>query len=185
MVLLLLSGPLAVGKSSIAKELVENHQFSTIQTGRFLLARVQELNGGASRADLQALGDSLDTETDYRWVVAVAQLAMARSPIVDRWLFDSVRKKRQIDHFRSQYGDKVHHVHLTAPDEVLQKRYEARLTGGGEYSGNTPYVMAIRHPNEIAARQLQKVADYVIDLSRIDAQAGVQRLIEGLVERIQ
>src|SRR3546814_17738710 len=106
MVLLLLSGPLAVGKSSIAKELVGGHQFSIIQTGRFLLARAQEMNGGASRADLQALGDSLDAETDYRWVVAVAQLALQRSPTVDLLLLDRVRKKPQMTHFPNHYCGK-------------------------------------------------------------------------------
>lgn len=163
--LLLLSGPVAVGKSAVAAELIESYGFKKISTGNFLLEVVKARVVYGSRTALQEVGDALDVETDYRWVVdSVATPAISGNPNVARWLLDSVRKQRQVSHFKSSYGDKVFHVHLTASESSLQERYDSRISGGGEYAGNTPYQIAILHPNEVASRQLLSVADALINV---------------------
>jgi gluconate kinase len=181
--LLLLSGPVAVGKSAVARELIERHRFGSIRTGPYLsdLAKVKGLS--ASRADLQQLGDALDEETDYRWVVDVAE-DMVESAAFDRWLFDCVRKRRQVEHFRSRYGRSVVHVHLTAPKEALQRRYEHRLLAGGEYAGNTPYATALLHPNEIASRALIDIANHVLDLGRMPPPDAADAIVHIFEERV-
>lgn len=163
-VILLLSGPVAVGKSTFGRELVDHHGFRTIRTGNYLQALAQESGSDSSRIGLQYLGDALDERTDFAWLVndvAAPQIDSTRQHA--RWLLDSVRKARQIEHFRGRFSSDVLHVHLTAPEDVLRARYEARLAAGGEYTGGTPYTEAITSPNEAASRALIKIADLVID----------------------
>jgi predicted kinase len=171
LVVLLLSGPVAVGKSTLATQLVEDHGFRTIRSGNHLRSVATHLGSDSTRRALQELGDALDLRTDYLWLIDdVASPQVEAEPDHARWLLDSVRKKRQIEHFRSRFSHVVH-VHLTATEEVLRARYDARLAAGGEYEGGTPYDVAIAHPNEVASRGLIRIADHVVDSSG-DSVAG-------------
>ena len=163
LVILLLSGPVAVGKSTLATKLVEDHGFRTIRSGNHLRSVAAQSGSDTTRRDLQELGDSLDLSTDYLWLIDdVASPQIEAAPDHAHWLLDSVRKERQVEHFRSRFPHVVH-VHLTATEEVLRARYDARLAAGGEYEGSTPYDVAIGHPNEVASRGLLRIADHVVD----------------------
>lgn len=164
--IVLLSGPIAVGKSSVAKELVDGHGFRLLRTSPFLLKVAAGRGLRGDRACLQDLGDGLDHDTDFRWVIDdVTAPALLAAPEVQYWLLDSIRKKRQVEHFRARFGSAVLHVHFTAPEEVLAARYETRRTQGDSSVVLQSYASAIAHPNEVAARELSSVADAVIDLS--------------------
>jgi adenylate kinase family enzyme len=63
--LILLSGPIAVGKSALAKELIADHRFKRISSGAYLTEAAKINNLDQSRRGLQELGDSLDLESDY------------------------------------------------------------------------------------------------------------------------
>jgi adenylosuccinate synthase len=164
-VLLLLSGPLAVGKTSVADELVSRLGFERVRSGAFLLERAQLQGRPGNRADLQALGDELDESTDYRWLIDdVAVPALSGKPSQKRWLIDAVRKERQVYHFRQAFGQDVVHLHLDTEEGTLRARYEARSAAGTDYLGSTPYEQAIRHPNEVSSRALREVADIVVNV---------------------
>jgi adenylate kinase family enzyme len=163
--LVLISGPIAVGKSSVAAELIAIYGFGRISTGKFLAEKAHKEGVKGDRSGLQIVGDALDEKTDFQWVVEnVAVPTIESKRDVERWLLDSVRKERQVHHFRARYGPRILHVHLTAPESILKERYETRLSKGEEYAGNTPYEVAIQHPNEISSRGLIDVADLVIDI---------------------
>ena len=167
LLLLLLSGPIAVGKSAVARELVENHAFKSIRSGAYLKELAAGQGANNSRAALQQLGDKMDEKTDYRWLVDdVAVTAVNSNPRQVRWLVDSVRKKRQVDHFRTQFGRSVLHVHLVASEAVLRERYTRRLSTGGGAGDDTSYENAIAHTNETSARALIDIADIVIDAAQ-------------------
>ena len=179
--LVLLSGPVAVGKSAVARELIAGHRFQSIRSGSYLAGLAVQQGHDRSRAALQKLGDELDKKTDYRWLIdEVTIAALQQNPSHVRWLLDSVRKKRQIEHFRTQFEDSVFHVHLTAPKSVLPERYTRRLSAGGEYSGNTSYDAAIAHPNETSARSLIDIADLVIDVSQTLSSEAAARVVTQL-----
>lgn len=161
--LVLLSGPIAVGKTSVRQQLINAHDFDFVRSSAYLKAIADAQGHGDLRVDLQNLGDRLDIETDYRWVLDnVAQPGFSASPGQKRWLVDAVRKRRQVEHFRDAFGHRVLHVHLDAPESVLQKRYELRAGSTGNI---TPYHVAISHENEIASRGLVDIADIVFDAS--------------------
>jgi cytidylate kinase len=90
---LLLSGPLAVGKSTVAGDLVSRWHFVKISSGRFLLVYASAQGLPTDRKGMQALGDHFDEETDYRRLIDdVAAPAIAAEPATNRCLIDAVRK---------------------------------------------------------------------------------------------
>jgi adenylosuccinate synthase len=109
------------------------------------------------------LGDALDQETDFRWVIdSVAIPTIEANPSTERWLFDSVRKHRQLKHFRTAFPGSVLHAHLTAPESVLRDRFEQRRHSESDERDAAGYDSACSHPNELEARSLQVPADVVV-----------------------
>jgi chloramphenicol 3-O-phosphotransferase len=172
--ILLLSGAIGAGKTSIAKVLMTSFAFQKIGTSDYLISQIprSELReGDERRLQLQELGDRLDRETDYRWVIdPVAVQAIAQAPLVESWLIDAVRKKRQVEHFRNQFGPKIRHIHLTAPEEVLRARHAQR----GE-----DYDQAIAHPNEVNSRSLIEIADHIVDTSSLEPGAIASHVLSN------
>lgn len=165
--IVLLSGPVAVGKTSLREELERRFQFRAIRSSGYLTALAEVRGILDNRTALQDLGDSLDAQTDFKWLVEdVASVAIRATPEVTRWLVDAVRKERQIEHFRSAFPKKVAHVHLTAPEDILMARYAKRIAPAGSIVPVVPYSVAVAHPNEQAARGLKGVADVVLDTSQ-------------------
>jgi hypothetical protein len=182
--LLLISGPVAVGKSAIACELVDRHGFQIIRSGAYLAELAARDGRQASRVALQQLGDALDEQTDYRWLIDdVTGVALHANPDHMRWLLDCVRKKRQVEHFRTRFNKSVVHVHLTAMEPILRDRYMRRLSAGAEYIGDTAYEAAIAHPNEICARALIAIADFVLDVSQVLPPEAAAKILARSIER--
>ncbi|WEX14251.1 AAA family ATPase [Pseudomonas sp. G11] len=157
--LLLLSGPMASGKTSVSASLQERHGFVPISSGSFLRVQLASRNEPLDRHSLQELGDSLDRATDFSWLIeSVASPAIEARPNVDNWLLDAVRKPRQVELFKLRFGDVVRHVHIVAPESVLEQRYAARGA-----SLLDEYQVSVQHPNEQSARSLAGFADKVLD----------------------
>lgn len=163
--LLLLSGAIGSGKTEVACELIKNFEFVKIASSGYLSSLIpaeQRKEGDERRRQLQELGDRLDDETGYRWIVdPVAIQAIQDSPSTRNWLVDAVRKKRQVELFRERFGSLVRHVHLTASEEVLRSRYAQK---GSDYD------TVVMHPNEVNARSLEGFADLVLDTSAARAE---------------
>jgi adenylosuccinate synthase len=168
---LLLSGAIGSGKSAVAKELVRTFEFVKIASSDYLISLIptDELKeGDARRRQLQELGDRQDKETGYRWIVdPVAVQALKGAPDVRNWLVDAVRKERQVELFRERFGALIHHVHLTATEEVLRSRYAEK---GDDYDA------AIVHPNEVNTKNLEELADLVLDTSTARAEIVAQQI---------
>ncbi|EIU1301262.1 AAA family ATPase [Pseudomonas aeruginosa] len=160
--ILLLSGPMASGKSSISQFLQENHGFAAISSGTFLREQLVARSMPIDRHHLQELGDDLDAATDFSWIIeSVARPSIDAQPHIDNWILDSVRKPRQIELFRLNYVESIRHVHVVAPESVLQRRYAERGVGLTQYQVN------ISHPNEQSARSLAIHADKVVDTDEL------------------
>lgn len=180
--IVLLSGAVAAGKSSVARALIEEFDFQKISTSNHLtrLAAAQGLSN--VRLILQNLGDNLDEATDYSWPVAVAREQMAASAGASLWLLDAVRKERQVVHFRRAFAS-VLHVHLTAAEIVLRTRYSARANAFGDRDSLSTYEHLIAHPNEVASRSLQSLADLVFDTSEVSPPDIAQSIVTAIKGR--
>ncbi|PBP46248.1 hypothetical protein CCL13_12390 [Pseudomonas syringae] len=150
---------MASGKTSASAALQELHGFVPISSGSYLRAQLAARNESLDRHNLQELGDSFDRATDFSWLIdAVAIPAIEARPAIENRLLDAVRKSRQVELFRLWFGNAVRHVHIVAPEAVLQQRYAARGLGHLEN-----YQASVLHPNEQSARSLAGFADKVLD----------------------
>lgn len=172
--IILLSGPVAVGKTSIAESLEREYGFKRIKSSQYLINEASSLGIEVNRLNLQNLGDQFDEETDFLWVVNKVTLPIIESiPNQNLWLFDSVRKQRQVEHFKLNLPPeyKIYHIHITASEETIRNRFFSRDPSLPQ----TSYTDTINHPNEISARNLIAIADHAI---KVDEKSSDRVLCE-------
>jgi adenylosuccinate synthase len=192
--IVLLSGPVRSGKSTLAAQLAQRFGFSHIRTHRY----IEDRNPGIERerGALQQAGEKLDRRTQGAWVCE----NILQDDQDGKWgdnaavIVDAVRIKGQIDAIRRAYGQRVVHVHLTAPPEELAQRYESKDQSGiREFSSYDDVQRASRTERRVDA--LGRIADIVIDtkqntredvLTRAAAHLGLYgrdypRLVDVLV----
>lgn len=172
--LLLLSGPMASGKTSVSAALQEYFEFLPISSGAFLRGQLAARNEPPDRHNLQEFGDSLDRATNFSWLIeSVAKPAIDDRPDADNWLLDAVRKSRQVELFRLNFGNAVMHVHFVAAESLLQQRYAERGP-----SHLAEYQASVGHPNEQNARLLGRMADKVFDTGTHTAAEIANQIME-------
>jgi adenylosuccinate synthase len=167
--IVLLSGSVASGKTTLWEKLTKQfsaenmHVLKTKQLIRDLAAKRRGKEIPAERRALQDYGDHLDRETKGQWVrdalitLVNRHTSVEQSPI---FIVDAVRKPSQIKAIREAYGFSVTHIHLRAPDEELTERYKHRTSGLKELKS---FSDVEKNPTELRVRQLEKIADVVID----------------------
>lgn len=181
--MVLLSGAVGAGKTSVAGLLEKEHGFSRVSTSGHLKEIAAQRGMLVNRVTMQDLGDQQDIETDFTWPITVALAQMIGKP-GKRWLLDAVRKRRQVHHFRERMAGSILHVHLHAPEEVLRSRYQARQAAGDEYGDPSPYDEFVQRPNEIESRSLADIADLCFDTSITTSAEAVQQAIDRLFRDI-
>jgi adenylosuccinate synthase len=156
--IVLLSGRIRAGKSTLAEALRNRYGARLIKTRELISARIPD---AVTRGSLQEAGDQLDIETDGKWV-SEELLKETHKSGGDQQLFivDAIRKKSQIDHIRRAYGRAVVHVHLTAPEGTLDERLKG---GNAKFADVATYGEAQQNPTEAHVDDLTTVADIVVD----------------------
>jgi adenylosuccinate synthase len=172
--IVILSGPVASGKSTLA-EALQRYGFHWCKTREL----IQTLKHAKSeRRDLQRAGDSLDRNTKGEWiataVVEQSQSLSANSRIV----VDAVRVKSQIDAVRRAFGPLVVHIHLTSPEDALRLRYENGRPRSIQEFGT--YAEVRQNRTERLVDRLAEVADIVIDTGRSSEEDVVVRVASRL-----
>src|SRR5690606_25445699 len=114
-VVVALSGPIASGKSTLARAFVDRG-FVPFRTSCYIadeLAIVHQ-KPNATRAEKQEYGDYLDRETQFGWVCAAIE------GIEHNVVIDSVRRIEQVERLRECGRYRVVHIHLEAdPTDLL------------------------------------------------------------------
>lgn len=159
--LVVLSGRISSGKSTLAAQLESQFGIERIRTRALLEAR---LSAGrpATRTNLQQQGELLDSRTRGRWLAEELGKALASHPDTAVVLIDAVRRSEQVEAIRAAFGSRVTHVHLTAPEPVLAARFAKR-----DRPGEAPsYAAATSDSTEAQVETLATIADIVIDTER-------------------
>lgn len=175
--LILLSGPIAVGKTTLATGLVKEHNFAYFNT-RSILEKRLKVSLRYDRRNLQSEGDLLDKETNGYWVAEelrkyVSNIWNAHSIVVD-----SVRIQEQVMSVRALYGEKVKHIHLTASLKTLEHRYEQRNSGKQELQ--IPYQELKQNKTENDIERLAKSADFAVDTDSLTVIEVLDRVLKNL-----
>lgn len=160
--IVLLSGPVCAGKSTLAKLLAQRYGTIHIRTQDFLRAIDSTVEN--SRDALQELGEKLDRKTKGAWVRDSLVTSMGTDGLTVTRVLDAVRIASQVNAIRQSYGRRVIHIHLTAPLEELTKRYRSRTTSAMKELGS--YKRVRENLTEAAVEELAEIADIVIDSKR-------------------
>jgi len=160
--ILILSGPIASGKSTLANRLVERFGFVRLSSSNLILVLKPDVP--QERLALQEAGDQLDRETQGQWVRdalvrRVGQLEQQHDPLFI--VVDSIRTKEQAEGIRQAYGPQVFHIHLMAPDTVLADRVSDRAR-----DGDVSLEEAKKNQTESSVNELADIADAVIETNR-------------------
>ncbi len=167
--ILLLSGPVASGKTTLWQQLARNfpsehiHALKTKDLIRELALKKLGHELPSERRALQDCGDQLDRDTKGRWVRDALISFVSRCISTEEapiFVVDAVRIRAQIKAIREAYGFSVKHIHLKAPEHELAERYKRRCSDMQELSS---FKDLEKNPTEAAVHELEKIADIVVD----------------------
>ena len=160
--IVLLSGPVASGKSTLASLLEQLFGFHVIKTWQLL--KMVQPDVSQDRQSLQELGEELDRKTGGRWVVEELDKKVRTKDADALIVVDGVRIQDQIDCVRGGFGRKVKHIHLHAPKDALAARYEKRKRKSiKEFES---YEEVLKNETERDVPKLASSADIVVDTTR-------------------
>ena len=161
--IILLSGPVSSGKSTLAKGLASRYGMAICKTIDFLRGKIAT-NLAGNRKILQSEGEALDRRTGGKWVLNALSAYLRAKPETSAVIVDAVRIAGQIQAIREAFGQIVTHVHLTAPEDELRKRYTKRTKIKPE--GVTDYAEVRANDTERQVETLADISDIVIDTNR-------------------
>jgi adenylosuccinate synthase len=172
--IVVLSGPIGAGKSLLSKNLSARHGARIIKTRDLIkqqLPRVKDERGALQRA-----GEKLDRADGGGWVkdALVRFIEKEQSGVTARGLYviDSARIPGQIKAIRDAYGTAVHHIHLIAAENELEKRYAQRGSKTLEFAR---YSDVRRSRTERNISELAGLADIVVATDRCTPDAVLVR----------
>ena len=163
--IILLSGKISAGKSTLCDSLIRHAQAKVIKTRELIEAAARSnLNDTfhVARVSLQEYGERLDTETAGKWVADALTSIIGGEPDGRLLVVDSVRIQAQVDELRSRFGLDVFHIHLTASNSVIEDRYANRTPKFAEVAS---YEEARKSGTESRIEDLALKADALIDTS--------------------
>jgi adenylosuccinate synthase len=172
--ILVLSGPVSAGKSTLARLLHNRYGALVVRTREFIKERLPKARD--ERRALQQAGERLDRADGGAWVredlVRVIERAQAGTTPTGMFVLDSVRIPGQLEAIRQAYGPAVHHVHLYAEDGELRLRYAQK----GERTRELhEYREVQKSKTEREIQGLAKLADLVVATDRCSPQAVLVR----------
>lgn len=164
--IIIISGEIACGKSSICDGLVEKYGFKTFSTREVLEDFYKLENGGTipeDRSLLQKFGEQKDKETNGGWVLDQLHGKLIAE---NRVIIDSARISEQIAVFRRAYGDSVYHIHLKCPREIRLERFISRGRKSDKFKTDLEAIEKFKYysedKTEIGVKDLEHNSDLVV-----------------------
>ena len=180
--IVVVSGPVAGGKSHLARALANRFDGARFSTRELLMPRLAP-GEAPTREALQRIGAELDVDTDGRWVAdrLSRRIYDCKKQLI---IIDAARISEQIDGLRQAFGREVRHVHITASRETCAKRYEERRSRA-DVAEAASYDEVRTDPTEAQVDSLGPMADIAIDTDRDGPDDVVIRVAAqlGLLDR--
>jgi adenylosuccinate synthase len=163
---ILLSGHVSVGKTTLARELASGVAGDAeVFSSRAVLER-RLRSEAPDRRSLQILGESLDRETEGRWLSdALWESAESGRTVI----VDAVRIKDQVTAFERRPISLLH-VHLRASALLRQERYAERQRRHPD-TELLSYRDVLDDPTEAAVDDMATAAAIVLDTGRLSVPA--------------
>jgi adenylosuccinate synthase len=184
-IIVVVSGPVAGGKSALARELANRFSGLRLSTRDILMTRLRE-GTEPTRAALQLVGEELDRETGGTWVAdrLGRKIFKARERGVELIIVDAARIAGQIDGLRDAFGREVCHVHITASAETCAARYAERQARQ-EFVEAASYAEVRDNATERNIDDLAPLADIALNTDRDSAEDVLVRVAArlGLLDR--
>lgn len=155
MFVVLVSGPIATGKTAVANALVESLDADLLRV-REVLGTVLGLNG-RDRRTLQEQGADLDKRTGGRWLLDYIDDHHRPNKAV---VVDALRTRRQTAPILEGFVDS-RLVYLEAHEETRRRRY-AIGAASDPVKASVGLDTAMHHPTEAEVRLLRPMAHVVI-----------------------
>jgi adenylosuccinate synthase len=180
--IVVVSGPVAGGKSRLAAALARKFDGVRFSTRELLMAELPE-GKEVTRSTLQHVGTGLDEKTDGRWVADRLSRRIYESE-TNLAIVDAARIAGQIEGLRRAFGREVKHVHITASRETRANRYEERRSRA-EFAESPSYEEVAADPTEAKIEDLASMADVAIDTDRFSEEDVVIQVAAqlGLLDR--
>lgn len=185
--IILISGSIATGKTSLCDGLRVHYDATILKTKQVLkdlATKKLKRELPSERRVLQDFGERLDRETGGEWVLNALQKHIAdANRQCDVIAVDAVRILPQIKAIRKAYQFSVKHIHLEASPKELAHRYKHRRdTTVKELK---KYADVKRSQTESRVESLRQSADFVVDTERCTRDDVLVRVATylGLVTR--
>lgn len=167
--IVVLSGEVAAGKSTLARGMSTTYGATVVSTRELLQDRFRRSRRGGTlreRRALQDYGEHLDAADGGLWLAedVAALVGRSQSQLI---VIDAVRILGQIEGLRRRFGRKLWHVHVTSTSEAeLAERYELRRAKA-DLDELTSYAALRENRTEAeAVPALAQYADVVLDTHR-------------------
>lgn len=174
-IILVLSGEICTGKTTLADKLEEAFDFKRCRTkdGLNLFAEKKLKGKTPDREFLQKFGEELDIKQKGKWVLEYFQLSFSKTFAENKfYLVDSVRILDQIKHLREAYSYFVYHIHLEASASSLEERFYNRgeIKELDSKAQKQKYKGYKNDSTEQQVNSLKDEADLVIDTDRCNQE---------------
>lgn len=171
--MIIISGQVAAGKTAAGKMLRERG-FQYARISQAIRTRWDAALGEKPpRSWYQEMGMRLHREIGQR---ALCEETMSLiDDAAGGFVIDGARWHEDVAFFRDQFGSRVIHIHLTAPNEVRKRRFEAR-------DKNVDFEEADEDEVESEVNALSTAADAVFDNSA-DDPARLEAFLSSVLKR--
>lgn len=154
--IIVISGPTGVGKTTLARELVQLIGSIHVSTSSLISSIRPALP--PSRVSLQQAGNDLDKETNFSWIAN--QVSKFECEFPGRSLVvDAVRKPQQVLALRDKAISNLTHIHLNAGYDHLASRHRLRSR---DIDIGHAYDVLVKDVSESYQSDLASVADLTL-----------------------
>lgn len=169
---IIISGPIASGKSNLSSQLSDKFGFATVRTSDLIKEHLNDIAPDLKK--LQNAGNKLDQETDFAWIAEMVSIRFRQEDTQGTIIIDGVRKRPQIERLQRSFGHRyIRHVHLTASVDICKKRFVERSR---ESDIGFKFDQICKNRSEQEAIKLGDVADIVVDTDKY-TETGIFSLV--------